>query len=116
HRGLQYRRGIRQAGGLQDHAAKNGAAVVEIAQQLLERIDEVATQGAAEAATLQKDDALSDWSDQEMIEPDLAELVDDDRGLGERWIGDQSIEQRGLAGAEEAGQHGEWNRFGRAQT
>jgi hypothetical protein len=48
-----------------------------------------------------------------MIEPDLAELVDDHGGLGQRRVVDQAVEQRGLAGAEKAGQHGERNGFGR---
>src|SRR5205814_10571685 len=50
----------------------------------------------------------------EMIEPDVAELVDDDRRAAEHFILQQAIEQRGLPGAEEAGQHRErdgrrWN-------
>src|SRR5262245_25655807 len=47
-----------------------------------------------------------------MVEPDLAELVDDDDGAGERFVLQQAVEQRGLAGAEEAGQHGEGNGLG----
>src|SRR5262249_28763626 len=35
------------------------------------------------------------------------ELVDEHRGVGERRILEQPVEQRGLAGAEKAGQHGE---------
>ncbi len=53
--------------------------------------------------------------DQQVVEADLAELVDDDGGVGERRVGDQAVEQRGLAGAEEAGQHGERERLGRAR-
>src|SRR5262245_21855549 len=47
-----------------------------------------------------------------MIQPDLAELVDDDDGAGERFVLQQAVEQRGLAGAEEAGQHSEGNGLG----
>src|SRR5262247_235236 len=47
-----------------------------------------------------------------MIQPDLAELVDDDDGAGERFVLQQTVEQRGLAGAEEAGQHSEGNGLG----
>src|SRR5262245_34719739 len=50
-----------------------------------------------------------------MVEPDLAELVDDDRGAPECGIAQEAIEQRRLAGAQEPGQHGERNGFGRAQ-
>src|SRR5216683_7555975 len=48
-----------------------------------------------------------------MIEADLAELVDDHGGLGQRRVMDQAVEQRGLAGAEKARQHGEGDGFGR---
>jgi hypothetical protein len=51
--------------------------------------------------------------DQQMVDPDLAELVDDDGRLRERRILQQSVEQRGLAGAEEPGQHGERDRRAR---
>src|ERR1044071_6212242 len=50
-----------------------------------------------------------------MIEAGLAELVDDHGGIGERRVADQAVEQRGLAGAEEAGQHGERDRLGRTE-
>ena len=114
HRGLQQRRRIGEAGGLQHDAVEVDAAVVEIAQQVLERGDEIAAQRAAQAAALQQHHVVVDGLDQQMVEPDLAELVDDDGGAGERGIVHQAVEQRGLAGAEEAGQHGERNGFGRA--
>src|SRR5512139_961274 len=44
-----------------------------------------------------------------MIERDVAEFVDDDRGLAQRLILEQAVEQRRLAGAEEAGEHGQGN-------
>ncbi len=47
-----------------------------------------------------------------MIEPDLAELVDDHDRAGERLILQQAVEERRLAGAEEAGEHGEGNGLG----
>jgi hypothetical protein len=46
-----------------------------------------------------------------MLEADLAELVDDHGGFGER--AHEAVEQRGLAGAEEA-EHRHWDGFGRA--
>src|SRR5262245_1932905 len=47
-----------------------------------------------------------------MIEPDLAELVDDDDGAGESFVLQQTVQQRRLAGTEEAGQHREGNGLG----
>src|SRR6185437_13109508 len=39
--------------------------------------------------------------------------VDDDRGLGQRRVLEQAVEQGRLAGAEEAGEHGERDRLRR---
>src|SRR3954468_1714226 len=47
-----------------------------------------------------------------MIEPDLAKLIDDHDRAGERFILQQAVEERGLAGAQEAGEHGEGYRLG----
>src|SRR3982075_381587 len=49
-----------------------------------------------------------------MVEADLAELVDQHGGVGERRVIEHPVEQRGLAGAEKAGQHRE--RKGRDRT
>jgi hypothetical protein len=113
HRGLQHRSRVGEAGGLQDHPAKHDSSIVEIAQQRFQRLDQIAAQRAAETTALQQHDVVADRFDQEMIEPGLAELVDDHGGLGQRRVVDQAVEQRGLAGAEKAGQHGEGNGFGR---
>ena len=53
HRGLQHRRRIGEAGGLDDHALERGAAVVEIAQQLFQRGRPDRRAGAAQAAARQ---------------------------------------------------------------
>ena len=62
---------------------------------------------------LQQHHVVVDIFDQQMVERDLAELVDDDGGLGERRIFQQAVEQRGLAGAEKAGEHRQRDRLGR---
>src|SRR5258705_3576054 len=49
-----------------------------------------------------------------MVDADLAEPVDQHSGVGERRVLEQPVEQRGLAGAEKAGQHRE--RKGRDRT
>ena len=113
HGGVEHRRGIGEAGGLDDHPGEGGAAIVEIAQQPLQRLDEVAAERAAQASGGQQHDIFVDLLDQQVIEADLAELVDDDRGVGERGIAQQAIEQRRLAGAEKAGQHGQRKRWAR---
>jgi hypothetical protein len=40
-----------------------------------------------------------------VVDPDLAEFVDDDRSVAEHRVLEQAVEQSGLAGAEEAGDH-----------
>ena len=113
HRGLQHRRRVGEPGRLQDDAAEARAAVVEIAQKLFQRVDQVAAKRAAQTTALKQDDTVPNLPNQQMVEADFAEFIDDDGGLGERRIADQAVEQRGFAGAEEAGQHREGKGFGR---
>jgi len=75
------------------------ASIVEVAQQVFQGADEVAAQRAAQAAALQHHHIVVDRFDEQMVKPDLAELVDDDDGVGERRVLQQAIEQRRLAGA-----------------
>ena len=113
HDGVQDRRRVGEAGGLDHDPAEGDAAIVEIAQELLERGHELAADRAAQAAARQQDHVVGDLLDQQMVEPDVAELVDQNGGAGERGVGQQPVEQRGLAGAEEAGKHGQRDRRGR---
>ena len=97
------------AGGFQQHAAEGAASVVEIAQQNLQRVDQIAAHGAAQAAALQQYHIVADIFHQQVVERDVAKFVDDDGGLAQRLVLEQAVEQRGLAGAEKAGEHGERN-------
>jgi len=56
---------------------------------------------------LQQHHIVADILDQQMVERHLAEFVDDDGGIRERWILEQSIQQCGFAGSEEAGEDGQ---------
>jgi hypothetical protein len=62
---------------------------------------------------LQQHHVVVDRLDQQVVEADLAEFVDDNGGAGESRIAQEAIEKGGLAGPEEAGQHGQRDRFGR---
>ncbi len=104
HRGLQQRRRIGEAGGLHDHALERGAAIIEIAQELLQRGHEIAAQVAAQAAARQHHHVAVDLLDQQMVERDVAEFVDDDGGVAQIRVAQQPVQQRGLAGAEKAGE------------
>ena len=114
HCGLQHRRRVGEPGCFQDHAAEAGAAIVEVAQKLLQGVDQITPQRAAQTTALKQDDTVPNLPNQQVVEADFAEFIDDDGGLCERRIADQAVEQRGLAGAEEAGQHRERQRFGRS--
>jgi hypothetical protein len=48
--------------------------------------------------------------DEVIVDADLAELVDDDRVALAVSLGEDTVEERGLAGAEIAGEHGGWRR------
>ena len=68
HRRVQHRRRIGEPGGFQQHAAERAAAVVEIAQQRFQRVDQVAAHGAAQAARLQQHHVVADIFDQQVVE------------------------------------------------
>ena len=96
----QDRRRIGEPGRFDDDAADLGdAAIVEAAQQVLESDDQVAAHRAADAAGGQRDDVVLGPLDEKMVEADLAELVDDHRGLGEGVVLEETVEERRLAGA-----------------
>jgi hypothetical protein len=78
-------------------------------QQVVDRIDQIAPDRAAQAARRHLDDVLVRALDQQVIDPDIAELVDDDGGVGEKRILQQEIQQRSFAGAKEAGEDRDGN-------
>ena len=108
---MQHRRRIGEAGGFQHHAAEFAAADCRdrAAASRAPRPDRRACvqhrQPLCSSTMLSPTYSTSRWSS-----ADLAELVDDDGGVGQRRVLQQSVEQRGLAGAEKAGQHRERNR------
>ena len=75
------------------------------AEQLADRIRQIAPDGAAHAAALQDHRLGVERLQQQMVEPDLAELVDQHRGARELRRAQQPVEERGLAAAEKPGDH-----------
>ncbi len=100
------RRRIGEAGGFDDQPAERAdlprSAPVEQAAQGTRQI---LAHGAAQAAARQFDNAAFDEIDQVMVDRDLADLVDDDGGVGERRRRQRAAQQGGLAAAEKTGQH-----------
>ena len=106
HQRVQDGRRIGEPAGLDDDALeRRHPALVAPPQDVLQRQHQVAAHRAAQAARLQLDEALLAGLDQIVVEPDLAELVDDHGRAREGGRLEQASQQRGLAAAEEAGQH-----------
>ena len=111
HDRVQHRRGVGEASGLQhDAAERRDAAVVALLQQILQRGDKIAANGAADATRTHHDHVAVDFLDEQVIESDIAKFVDQHERVGEFRRGQQTIEQRRLAGAQESRQHGKRQR------
>ncbi len=101
---VRHRGGVGEAGCLDRDTAerRQGAGLATLPKQL-QRIGDVAAHGAADAAILQQHGILDRLLDQQVVQPDRAELVDDHRGVGQRRQLQQAVQQRRLAAAQEAG-------------
>ena len=98
------RRRIRQSGSLDDDPAEIRHLAARSPRQLLaQRLLQIAAHRAAQAAVFQQQRAFGDALQQMMVEPDLAELVDEDENVGQLRRAQQTLQQRGFAAAEKAG-------------
>ena len=98
-------RRIGEPAGL-DHDARersNGATIAPL-QHVGERLDEVTTHFAAEAAGLQLDQAVRARFHEIVVEADLPELIDDHGRARELRLAKDMSQQRRLAAAEKAGE------------
>ena len=111
HQRVQDGGGVGEAGRLHHHALeRRHLAARALQEQLAHGADEIAAHGAAEATRIQGDHAfVVGFLDQQMVETDLAELVNDHRGVGQLRPAQQLVEEGGLAAAEETRQHGDGN-------
>ena len=105
---------IGETGGL-DHdpgeRRKRSGHALEI--QLPHAVHQLALHRAADAAGLEQHDVVVQLLHHEVIEPDLAELVDQHRRLLHPGMGEEVVEQRRLAAAEKAGDERDRDRCGR---
>ncbi len=81
------------------------AARLQPVDQIGQRIDQFAAHRAAQAAVGKLDHAIGRLLHQQMVDGDIAELVDDDGRVGKRRILQQPVEQRRLAGTQKTGEH-----------
>ena len=107
--GLRDRRGIGEAGGLDDDRVEAALAL----HQPLDDADEVAAHGAADAAVVHLEHFLVGADDELVVDADLAELVDDDGVALAVRLAQDAVEQRRLAGPEIAGEDGDGDFLGR---
>jgi len=75
--------------------------------QAIEDAHQIAAHRAADAAIVHLEDFFVGADDQIIVDADLAELVDDHGVFLAVRLGQDAVEQGGLAGAEIAGQHGD---------
>src|SRR5262249_52073926 len=109
---LRDRRGVGEAGGLAD----DGVELALPAHQPVDDADEVAAHGAADAAVVHLEHLFVRTDDEVVVDADLAEFVDDDGVFLAVRLGQDAVEEDGLAGAEVAGRHCHGDLVGHPKT
>ena len=103
HQGMDHRCRIGQAGGLDQYPRnRRDLPPRRTLEQSLERPHQIALDAAADASRVEHHQSLVDLLHQMVIDPDFAELVDQNGRSGHIGLTDDVIEQRRLAGPEEA--------------
>jgi len=80
-----------------------------LGDEIAQRVLQVGAGVAAQATVAEQRDIVGRGAHERIVDADAAELVDDDRGARALGGGEKAAHQRGLAGAEEAGDHGHRN-------
>ncbi len=104
--GLGHRAGVGQAGRLDDDGVEGGLAGALALHQAVDHADQVAAHRAADAAVVHLEHVLVGADHQVVVDADLAELIDDDGVALAVVLGEDAVQQGGLAGAEVAGEDG----------
>ena len=105
--GLRHGAGVGQAGGLDHDAVEVEQALALLGRQQLQRLAQVLADGAADAAVAHLHDLLLGLRHEDVaVDVLLAEFVLDHGDLLAVGLGEDALEQRGLPGAEEAGEDG----------
>src|SRR5260221_447419 len=105
---LRHWRGVREPRGLED----DGVEFALPAHQPVNDAHEIAAHRAADAAVVHLEDFFVGADDEIDVDVNLAELVDDDSVLLPVRLRQEAVEQRRLAGAEIAGEHGDGDLIG----
>ena len=108
HQRVDHRCRIGKPGSLDQHTREGRNLPPQpLHEQVAQAAREVATDTAAEAARIEQDDVVVDLVDQVVVDADLAEFIDQHGSIRHRRLLQQVIEQRRLAGTEEAGEDGD---------
>jgi hypothetical protein len=109
-KGLRHRAGIGQARGFDHHAVEVEQALALLGGQQLQGFAQILADRAADAAVVHLDDVFLGVVDQDLVvDVFLAEFILDDGDLLAVRFGQHALEQRGLAGAQKAGEDGDGN-------
>ena len=110
HHRVQHRCGIGKPCRLDDDTVEGlDLAAATSRKKIMDRVDEVTTDGAAQAARRHLDNVLIRPLDQQVIDADVSEFVDDDGGIRQKRVLQKEVEKRGLSGPEEAGEDRDGN-------
>jgi len=103
---LRDRAGVSEAGGLDEDAVERLLTLHEAAEDA----DEVTAHGAADAAVVHLEELFIGLDNELVVHTDLAEFVFNHSDFFTVLLGENAIEERGFAGAKEAGENGDRNR------
>ncbi len=104
---MKNQRGIGKAGGLDNHTVKwcDFTALSSI-QQTMQTVHQVAAYGATQATGLQQHHVFNGRFHQFMIQPDFAELIDDNRSITKLRLLEEMVEDRRFTTSQKTGQKG----------
>ena len=105
--GLGHRAGVGQASGLDDDGVEGGGTGLLAFHQTGDDADQVAAHRAADAAVVHLEHVLVGTHHEVVVDADLAELIDDHCVALAVILGEDAVQQGGLAGTEVAGEDGD---------
>ena len=106
HQGVNHRRRIGNASGLDHDPVQRGNLMARrTPEQLLQRPNQVALHAAAHTPRVEQHDGIIHLLDQVVVDPDVAQFIDQHRRARQRWLRQQMVEQGAFARPQKTGQH-----------
>ena len=108
--GVEHRRRIGQAGGFDENTRESRDLAPQAThEQVAQAARHLPAYAAAQTTRADNDNIVVHPVDQVVVYGDVAQFVDQDGGIGECWLSQQVVEQRGLAGPQKTGKDGHRN-------